>query len=124
MKMLIVIVTALVLLLAVGWFFLKRWLRGMAGGAKIIIIMQRLHQFSADIKKQGTFTNDIPHLADIYAFTDTVTFNGAQHRCSLAAKSPSFGDGGVLAITTEDVVLWIARDGSVTPFDGADSVTP
>ena len=107
-----------------AWFWLKRKLRGMAGGAKFIIVMQRLGQFSADLKKQGSFTNDIPHLADIYTFTDTIMLSGVQHRCTLAAKSPMFRDDGVLAITTEDVIVWIDRDGKATPFNAPDSVTP
>lgn len=124
MKALIIIGAVLLVAVAVAGFWLKRKVSGMAHGAKFIIVMQRLGQFSADLKKQGSFTNDIPHLADIYAFTDTITLSGAQHRCTLAAKSPMFGDAGVMAITTDDVIVWIDREGRATPFTGPESVTP
>ena len=120
MKILIVIGAVLLVAIVVAGIWLKRKLSGMAQGVKIIIIMQRLVQFSAELKKQGTFTNDIPHLGDIYAFTDSVTFNGKEHRCTLAAKSPLFGDKGIMAITSEDVVIWIDREGKATPFNGAE----
>src|SRR5262245_31558544 len=100
MKILAVIATVLLVVVAIAGFWLKRRVAAMAIGAKFIIIMQRLAQFSADLKKQGTFTNDIPHLCEIYPFTESVTFNGEQHQCTLAARSPLFGDKGVMAITT------------------------
>jgi hypothetical protein len=65
MQILIVTGAVLVLAVALGVFWLKRKVKGMAQGAKVIIIMQRLRQFSAELKKQGGFTNDIPNLCDI-----------------------------------------------------------
>src|SRR5512145_1180736 len=99
MKTFVIIGAILLVGVVVAGFWLKRKVSGMAQGAKFIIVMQRLGQFSADLKKQGSYTNDITHLADIYAFTDTITLSGVQHRCTLAAKSPMFGDAGVMAIT-------------------------
>jgi hypothetical protein len=124
MKTFIIIGAVLLVVVAVAGFWLKRKVSAMAHGAKIIIIMQRLGQFSADRKKQGSFTNDIPHFCDIYPFTDSITLNGTQRSCTLAAKSPLFGDGGIMAITTDDTVVWIDRDGKATAFSGPDSVSP
>jgi hypothetical protein len=124
MKKLIIIVAVLLVLGVAAGLYIHQQVRGMAQGAKIIIIMQRLGQFSADLKKQGSFTNDIPQLCDIYPYTNSVIVNGSQQQCTLAAKSPLFGDGGVMAITTQDTVLWIDAAGKATPFNGQDSATP
>jgi hypothetical protein len=124
MKITIIIVAVVLCLGAVAGFYIKRTLTGMAQGAKIIIIMQRLGQFSADLKKQGSFTNDIPHLADIYPFTNSYTINGTRCCCTLAARSPLFADRGVMAVTSEGTVLWVDRDGKATSFSETGSVTP
>jgi len=124
MKALSCIGAVLLLAVVIAGFWVKREVNSMAEGAKFIIIMQRLGQFSTDLKRQGSFTNDILHLCDIYPFTNSVVVGGASHRCMLAAKAPSFGDSGIMAITFDDTVVWIDRDGKVTPFTGPDSIAP
>jgi hypothetical protein len=54
--------------------------------------------------------------------TREVSLGGTEHRCTLAAKSPLFGDRGIMAITSDDSVLWIDHEGNATPFNGPDSV--
>ena len=92
----------------------------MAGGVKFIIIMQRLQQGASEFRESGTFTNDVPHICDIYRFTDQITVGGENHECVLAAKSPMFGDEGIMAITTTDMLVWIRPDGEATALNPAE----
>lgn len=124
MRTIIIAVLAVLSLLAVGGFFLKRKLSGMAQGARIIIVMQRLGQAATELRERGTFTNDVPQLCEIYRFTNDIMLAHAQHRCVLAARSPMFAERGFMAITTNDTLVWIDRDGKATPFNGPDAVTP
>ena len=119
----IAITIAAIVLVAVvlAALWLKRKINSMAHGVKFILIMQRLTQFSGELKKQGTFTNDIPKICDITPFTDEITLNGTPHRCTLAAKSPLFDNRGMMAITENDTVVWIDSAGKATPFNGPDS---
>ena len=117
MKPTIIIVSILVLLGAVGAYYLY----GVARGAKTIIIMDRLMQASADLKKNGTFTNDLPQFCEIQTFSEHYTVGGVEYQCSLAAKSPVFQGRGFMAITTNDVLLWIDRERKVTPVSGPDA---
>ena len=124
MKITIITVAAVLVLVAVAGFYIKHELSGMEEGAKIIIIMSQLGQAADELRKSGTFTNDVPNLCDIYRFTNSITLGQAQQQCVLAVKSPSFGEDGFMAITTNDTLVWIDRDGKATPFDGQDSATP
>jgi hypothetical protein len=84
--------------------------------------MNRLTQASADLKKRGSFTNDIPQFCDISAFTEHYTVRGSDYQCALSAKSPLFRGRGFMAITTNDVLLWIDRERGATPMSGPGSV--
>jgi hypothetical protein len=117
MKPIIIIVAILIVLGGVGAYYLY----GVARGAKTIIIMSRLTQASADLKKHGTFTNDIPQYCDIYTFTEHYTVGGSDYQCALAAKSPLFRGRGFMAITTNDVLLWIDKERGATPMSGPDA---
>ena len=122
MKIIIIVVAAILVLIAVAGICLKRKLSIMARGAKAIIVMQRLGQAAADLRKSGTFTNDIPNLCEIYQFTNSIAIGQTQYQCVLAAKSPVFAEGGFVAITTNDALIWIDRDGKATPLNGPEAV--
>ncbi len=115
----IIIVRAVVVLLGLAGAY---YVRGMARGAKIIIIMNRLVQASGDLRKHGTFTNDVPQFCDIYAHTNQYTVRGKEYHCVLAAKSPLFQKPGFMAVTTNDVLLWVDPMQGATPMTGPDSV--
>lgn len=117
MKPAIIIVAVLIVLGGAGAYYLH----GVARGAKIVIIMNRLTQASTDLKKHGSFTNDIPEFCEIYTFTDHYTVRGSEYQCVLAAKSPLFRDRGFMAITTSDVLVWIDRQRGATAMSGPDS---
>ena len=123
MKIVIIITAAVLVLVAIAGFYVKRKLSGMAEGAKIIIVMSKLNQAADELRKSGTFTNDVPNLCEIYRFTNAITLGQTQQQCVLAAKSPSFEEGGFMAITTNDTLVWIDRDGKAKAFNGPEADT-
>ena len=112
----VIIIVAVLILLGAYYLF------GVARGAKIVIIMNRLTQASADLKKHGSFTNDVPQFCDISTFTEHYAVRGSDYQCALAAKSPLFRGRGFMAITTNDVLLWIDKERGATPMSGPDSL--
>ena len=114
MKQIAVIFAVLVLLGGVGAYYLY----GMARGAKIIIVISRLTQASADLKRTGTFTNDVPKFCDIHAYTEHHSVGGTGYQCALAATSPLFRGSGFLAISTNDVLLWIDKERGAVQMSG------
>jgi len=54
-------------------------------------------------------TNYIKSSSDeFFVFTNTVQANGQAYHCRFAVRSPNrFGTNGVLAITDEQVILWV-----------------
>src|SRR5262245_49422185 len=108
----VVIILAVLIFLGLGGAYL---LHCVARGAKTIIIMNRLTTASADLKKHGSFTNDVPQYCDIYAHTNHYTFRGKEYYCRLAAKSPLFQKSGFMAVTTNDVLLWIDSEKGAKP---------
>jgi hypothetical protein len=119
MKPVIITILAIVVLLGLAGAY---YLRGVARGAKTIIVMNRLMQASADLRKNGTFTNDVPQFCDIYAHTNQYTVKGKEYHCVLAAKSPLFQKRGFMAVTTNDVLLWVDPEQGATPMSGPDSM--
>ena len=117
MKPTTIILSVLALLGAVGAYYFY----GVARGAKIVIIMNRLTQASTDLKKHGTFSNDVPQFCEISAFTEHYAVGGSNYQCALAAKSPLFRGRGFMAITTNDVLLWIHRERGAMPMSGSSS---
>lgn len=117
-KRAIIILVVLILAAAAGAYHLYR----MANGAKFLIIMNRLDQASADLKRRGTFTNDVPEFCDIYKFTEHYTIRGSDYQCTLAAKSSVFRGRGFMAIATNDVILWVDKERGAIPMTGPDSV--
>ncbi len=120
MKPVIIIgsILAVVALLGLGGAY---YVRGITRGAKTFIVLNRLMQASADLKKNGTFTNDVPHICQIYAHTNQYSVGGKEYHCVLAAKSPVFQKTGFMAITTNDVLLWIDPVQGATAMTGPDS---
>ena len=117
MKPVVIIVAVLILLGGVGAYYMC----GVARGAKTMIIMTRLRQASADLKKHGTFTKDIPEFCEIQAFSEHYIVGGVEYQCALAAKSPVFRGRGFMAITTNNVLLWIDRARGITPMSGPEA---
>jgi hypothetical protein len=118
MRAIIIILAVLLLLGLAGAYY---W-HGIARGAKTVIIMQRLGQAAADLKNHGSFTNDIQEFCEIYQFTEHYKVSGSDYECVLAAKSPIFRGRGLLAITTNNVIIWIDNNGRVIPATGPHSV--
>ncbi|HEY3761591.1 MAG TPA: hypothetical protein VGN23_07580 [Verrucomicrobiae bacterium] len=123
MKITIIIVLAVLVLLAAAGFYIKRQLNGMTEDVKFIAIMSNLNQAADDLRKSGTFTNGVPNLCDIYQFTNNITIGQTQQQCVLAAKSPSFEDGGFMAVTTNDTLVWIDQSGKASALNGAEADT-
>ncbi|HXI69691.1 MAG TPA: hypothetical protein VNN22_04965 [Verrucomicrobiae bacterium] len=123
MKITVIIIAAVLVLIAIAGFYIKRELSGMEEGAKIIIIMSQLGQAADELRRSGTFTNEVPNLCDIYRFTNSITLGQMQQQCVLAAKSPSFEKDGFMAITTKDTLVWIDRSGKAISFNSPDAVT-
>lgn len=119
-----IIVAIVLILVAVAGLYVKRQLSGMAEGAKIIIVMSKLNQAADQLRKSGSFTNDVPNLCEIYRFTNSITIGQSQQQCVLAAKSSVFQEGGIMAITTNDTLVWIDKDGKATPFNDSEGVKP
>src|SRR6267142_3848774 len=107
MKRIVIILLVLIVLGLAGAYYVYY---SVARGAKFLVIMSSLNQASSDLKKHGAFTNDIPQFCDIYAFNEHYSVGGADYECALAAKSPLFQGRGFMAITTNDVLLWIDKD--------------
>jgi Rad3-related DNA helicase len=125
MKITIIIVAIVLVLVAVVGFYVKQQLSGMEEGAKIIIVMSKLNQAADQLRKIGTFTNDVPNLCEIYRFTNSITLGQTQQQqCVLAAKSSAFQEAGMMAITANDTLVWIDRDGKATPFNDSEAVKP
>ena len=121
MKITIIVVVVVLCLIAVAGFHVKSKLNSMAEGAKIIIVMSKLNQAADQLRKSGTFTNDVPNLCEIYRFTNSITLGQTQQQCVLAAKSPGFEEGRFMAITTNDTLVWIDRDGKAKSIDGPEA---
>src|SRR5215469_7625600 len=124
MKIIVIVAAAVLVLIAIAGIWLKQRLSIMARGAKAIIVLQRLGQAAVELRKSGTFTNDAPNLCEIYRFTNNITVGQTQHQCVLAARSPVFAEGSFIAITTNDVLVRIDRDGKATPLNAPETVTP
>lgn len=117
----VMIIGVILTLLALLGFGGAYYVRGIARSAKTIIVMNRLMQASAELKKNGTFTNDVPEFCQIYPHTNQYTVRGKEYYCVLAAKSPLFQKSGFMAVTTNDVLLWIDPVQGATPMTGPDS---
>jgi len=116
MKPAIIILAVLILLGSVVAYYVS----GVARGAKIIIIMNRLIQASEDLRKHGVFTNDIPTFCDIRAYTEQQSVGATDYVCALAATSPLFRGRGFMAITTNDVLLWIDKEHGAVQLSGGE----
>jgi hypothetical protein len=89
----------------------------------IVIIKSKISHAADEFRKSGTFTNDVPNLCYIYRFTNSITLGQTQQQCVLAAVSPAFGEDGFMAITTNDTLVWIDRDGKATTYNSPDAAT-
>lgn len=85
--------------------------------ARFVLAMNELRQANADLHRHGAFTNRLQG-DTVYAYTNRFTIDGTVYQCGLAVESVDLylRKRGVLAITTNNVVVWVDRELGVVPL--------
>jgi hypothetical protein len=85
--------------------------------ARFILAMDELRRANAALHQQGAFTNTIQG-DRVYPYTNRFTREATVYQCGLALESVDLylRERGLLAITTNDVLLWIDRERGVMPL--------
>ena len=75
--------------------------------AAIISGHNTLKEALMDLQKNGRLTFDYGRHDHVFIFTNNVTVNGASYQCAVAAESDGFNGEGILAATTNEVLIWL-----------------
>jgi hypothetical protein len=98
-------------------------LRGLASSerrAKFVQAVNDLREADMDLQREGTFTNHFRH-THITALSNGLALSGTNYHCEFIAVNEDFRDFGVLAITTNQIVIWIDKKQQVFPVFSRDT---
>jgi hypothetical protein len=102
----------LVALISAAFYASRSWQRGHRH-VGLINSANFLKNAAIEFREHGSYTDQ---WRDTHVFV--YTNRHAQYRCMLAAESPRYQEFGLLAITTNDIVIWIGKNQDVMPFEG------
>lgn len=111
-----------VLLLALVLFYL--YAAGRSDRvAKFISFRNDLKDAHLQLKLNGGFTNHSKYTR-VYAWTNEYAIGGTNYQCEFAGENGEFTSRGTLAITTNEVFLWIDKKGGVVPLIRRNTALP
>ena len=86
--------------------------------------MNALRQANAEIQNHGTFTNRFQG-DTVYPYTNRFMIDATVYQCGLAVESVDLylKERGILAITTNDVFVWVDRERGVMPLGRGPAFT-
>jgi hypothetical protein len=92
--------------------------------ARFVLAMNELRQANAELQKHGAFTNRLQG-DTVYPYTNQFMIDGTVHQCGLAVESVDLHlrKRGILAITTNDVFVWVDREHGVMPLGTGPAFT-
>ena len=88
--------------------------------AKFINFMNDLKQADYELRHYGSFTNQFRY-SRVYACTNCYTVGGVDYWCEFCGEQEEFSNRGTLAITTNQVFIWIDKKRGVIPLLRQDS---
>jgi hypothetical protein len=94
---------AFALLYALGYLHMRAMKRARIIGDKF-----NLREVYRDFVQSGVVTNSRGD-THVYIFTNMVTISGCNYSCILAVDHPWYHGQGVLAITTNQVFIWLDK---------------
>ena len=101
------------LLLALAGFYI--YAAGRAErNARLINFKNDLKDAQLRLREGEGLTNRYRHTR-VYSFTNTFVIGGTNYYCELAAENEWFADRGPLAITTNQLFLWVGREAGAVP---------
>lgn len=123
MRRLVIAIVALASV-AVMSYGLLRFVGKGSHRSRFIIAMNALRQASAELQKGGTFTNQFQN-DRVYPYTNRFIVGATVYQCVLAVESVDLHlrNRGLLAITTNDVLVWIDRERGVMPLGTGPALT-
>ena len=75
--------------------------------AGIIVARNGLKQAKKDYEEHGYVTNYGSSGYQVWLSSNIVTIGGTQYQCFITVREARFGDEGVLAMTTNEVLIWL-----------------
>ena len=97
-----VILTAITVLLASAYL---HW-RAMQD-ARIYNASLNLQNAYRCFLEHGTLTNRVPSLDRVFVFTNSVVIGGSNYHCAVGLSSATFAHVGILAVTTNQEIVWL-----------------
>ena len=87
--------------------------------ARFVLAMNELRRANAELQQHGAFTNRSQG-DTVYAYTNRFIIDGTVYQCGLAVESVDLhlGKRGILAITTNEVFVWVDRERGAMPLGG------
>lgn len=79
--------------------------------------MNELQEANAELQKYGAFTNQFEG-DTVYPYTNRFIIDATVYQCGLAVESVDLylRNRGILAITTNDVFVWVDKESGVMPL--------
>jgi len=104
-----------VLLLVVFFLFFAYSYGNAYRRVRFIDTMNSLKEAHIEAEQYGAFTNYFKNI-NIYSYTNSYVIKGTNYQCEFAAERAEFGNQGFLAITTNQVFVWIDKKRGVIPL--------
>jgi hypothetical protein len=82
--------------------------------ARLVSFRNELKDAQLRLRKGEELTNRYRHTR-VYSFTNTLVIGGTNYYCELAGENEWFADWGPLAITTNQLYLWVRRAAGAVP---------
>jgi hypothetical protein len=115
-----------VVLVVLGTLFVGFFYSVARGGhrARFIIAMNELREANAELQKYGIFTNQFRY-EPVYPYTNRFDIDGRVYQCGLAVESVDLylRKRGFLAITTNDVFVWVDKKSGAMPLGRVPAFT-
>jgi hypothetical protein len=92
--------------------------------ARFVLAMNELRLANAELQKQGAFTNRFQG-DTVYPYTNRFIIDATVYQCGLAVESVDLylRGRGLLAITTNDVLVWVDRERGAMPLGSGPAFT-
>ena len=109
LKKSVLVVSTVFLLLFIFLFYVSYGYGLSLRKAAIISEHNTLKEALIDLQKNGRLTFDYGRHVRVFIFTNNVTVNGASYQCAVAVESDRFNGEGILAATTNEVLVWLDK---------------
>ena len=108
------------LFVVVVLFVLLHGLAASERRARFINVANMLLEAHLELQHDGAFTNHFRD-TDITSVSNVFVFAGTNYHCEFTAANDEFRDYGLLAITTNQTVIWIDKNQQVFPIYSRDT---